>query len=104
MQCMVQGLAHLLSKQTPATNAGMGFLSWLGLLLLCSPPRSLGFAILGEIFAYVTVFLILPIEIVTFRLSGWCMLDVFFLPVFTRLGHERQDLSSPCDGMHVRTD
>ena len=78
MQCMVQGLAHLLCQQTPATNAGMGFLSWLGLLLLCSPPRSLGFTILGEIFAYVTVFLILPIEIVTFRLSGWCMLVVFF--------------------------
>ena len=25
------------------------------------------------------------------------MLGVFLLPVFTRLGHERQDLFSPCD-------
>ena len=41
------------------------------------------------------------IEVVTFRLSGWCMLGVFLLPAFTRLGHEHQDLLSPCDGMHV---
>ena len=26
---------------------------------------------------------------------------VFSLPAFTRLGHERQDFFSPCDGMHV---
>ena len=26
------------------------------------------------------------------------MLDVFLLPAFTRLGHKRQDLLSPCDG------
>ena len=32
------------------------------------------------------------------------MLDVFLLSGFTRLGHERQDLFSPCDGMHVCTD
>ena len=44
------------------------------------------------------------IEVVTFRLRGWCMLGVFFLPVFTRLGHECQDLLSPCDGVHVCTD
>ena len=25
------------------------------------------------------------------------MLGVFLLPAFTRLGHERQDLLSPCD-------
>ena len=29
------------------------------------------------------------------------MLGVFLLPAFTRLGHERQDLLSPCDEMHV---
>ena len=73
-----------------------------------SPPRSLGFPILGESFAYVTgVFLFVlffnpTIEVVTFRLRGWCMLRV--LPAFTRLGHERQDLLSSCDGMHVCTD
>ena len=31
-------------------------------------------------------------EVVTFRLRGWCMLDVFLLPAFSRLGHECQDL------------
>ena len=29
------------------------------------------------------------------------MQGVFLLPAFTRLGHERQDLLSPCDEMHV---
>ena len=32
------------------------------------------------------------------------MLGVFLLLAFTCLGHERQDLLSPCDGMHVCTD
>ena len=41
------------------------------------------------------------IKVVTFRLRGWCVLGVFLLPAFTRLGHERQDLLSPCDEMHV---
>ena len=58
---------------------------------------------LGEIFAYVTVFNP-TIKVVTFRLRGWCVLGVFLLPAFTRLGHERQDLLSPCDEMHVCTD
>ena len=44
------------------------------------------------------------IEVVTFCLHGWCMLGVFLLPAFTRLGHERQDLLSLCNGMHVCTD
>ena len=44
------------------------------------------------------------IKVVTFRLRGWCVLGVFVLPAFTRLGHERQDLLSPCDEMHVCTD
>ena len=44
------------------------------------------------------------IKVVTFRLHGWCVLGVFLLPAFTRLGHERQDLLSPCDEMHVCTD
>ena len=74
---------------------------------------SLGFTILGEIFAYVTVFLFAgffffffnpTIEVVTFRLCGWCMLGVVLLPAFTRLGHECQDLLSLCDGMYVCTD
>ena len=44
------------------------------------------------------------IKVVKFRLRGWCVLGVFLLPAFTRLGHERQDLLSPCDEMHVCTD
>ena len=68
-----------------------------------SPAMSLGFTIWREIFAYVTVFN-LTIKVVTFRLRGWCMLDVFLSPAFARLVHERQDLLSPCDGMHVCTD
>ena len=73
------------------------------LLLLRSPARSLGFTILGEICAYVTIFYP-TIEAVTFFLREWCMLGVFLLPAFTPLGHERQDLLSQCDGMHVCTD
>ena len=73
------------------------------LLLLRSPAKSLDLAILVRIFAYVTVFNP-TIEVVTFRLRGWCMLGVLLLLVFTRLGHECQDLFGPCDGMHVSTD
>ena len=67
----------------------------------------MGFTILGEIFAYVTVcdrFLNPTIEIVRICLRGWCMLGVFLLPAFTHLGHEHQDLFSLCDGIHVFTD
>ena len=65
---------------------------------------SVGFTILGEIFAYVTIFFNPTIKIVTFRFCGWCILGVFLLPAFTHLGHECQDLLSLCDGMHVCTD
>ena len=40
------------------------------------------------------------IEVVTFRLHGWCMLGMFLLAAFICLGHECQDLLSLCDGMH----
>ena len=71
----------------------------------CVPQLYLwGSPLLGEIFAYVTVFFNPTIKVVTFRLRGWCVLGVFLLPAFTRLGHERQDLLSPCDEMHVCTD
>ena len=43
-------------------------------------------------------------EVVTFHLRGWCLLGVFLLPAFTRLGHECHDLLSLRDGMHVCTD
>ena len=72
-------------------------------LLLCSPAISLGLTILGEMFAYVTIFNP-TIEVVTFCLCGWCMLGVFLLPAFAHLGHECQDLLSLCYGVHVCTD
>ena len=49
---------------------------------------------MGAIFANVAVlnfffyFFIKTVEVVTFRLRGWCMLSVFSLLAFTRLGHE----------------
>ena len=74
-------------------------------VLFCVPQLYLwGSPLLGEIFAYVTVFFNPTIKVVTFRLHGWCVLGVFLLQAFTRLGHERQDLLSPCDEMHVCTD
>ena len=62
-----------------------------------------GSPFLGEIFAYVC-FSNPTIKVVTFCLCGWCVLGVILLPAFTRLGHERQDLLSPCDEMYVCTD
>ena len=67
------------------------------------PAISLGFTSYGEIFAYVTVFNPI-IEVVTFRLRGWCMLGVFLLLAFTHLGHECEDLLKPSVEMHVCTD
>ena len=46
------------------------------------------------------------IEVVTFRLRGWCMLGMFLLPAFTRLGHECQDLwvrAMECMSAQTRT-
>ena len=75
--------------------------------LLPSPAISLGFTILGAIFAYVkfSFFFFCPtIEVVTFCLHGWCMLDVFLLPAIVCLGDECQDLWNLCNGMHVCAD
>ena len=41
-------------------------------------------------------FFISPIQAVTFRLCGECVLGVFLLPA--RLGHKCQNLLSPSDG------
>ena len=43
-------------------------------------------------------------EVVTFCLHGWCTLGVFWLPAFTNLGHECQDLLSLCREMHACID
>ena len=67
------------------------------------PSYISGIHLFGEILANVA-FLNPTIEVVTFRLCGWCMLGVFLLPAFTHLGHECQDLLSPCNAMHVCTD
>ena len=84
---------------SPATS--LGFTIWG----LSSPATSLGFTIWGENICICDCYFLNPtIEVVTIRLRGWCMLRVFLLPVFTRLGHECQDLLSTCDGMHVCTD
>ena len=54
---------------------------------------------------FVCLFVFNPtIDIVTFRLRGWCMQGVFLLPAFARLGHECQDFLSPFYGVHVCTD
>ena len=66
--------------------------------LLRSSAIALGVHILGEIFCvydrfFFFFFFFKPaIEVFTFRLLVWCMLGVFLLPAFTRLGHECQDL------------
>ena len=68
----------------------------------CDPNYISAVHHLLRFFACVTVFNP-TIEVVTFRLPGWCMLGVFALPAITRLSHECQDLLNPCNGMHVRT-
>ena len=59
---------NLTSASVGKTNGCVG--RGLLLLLLPSPAISLGFTIVGESFAYVTVFNP-TIEVVTFRLRGW---------------------------------
>ena len=71
---------------------------------LRSPAISLGFTTFWVRFLRMSPFFSPTVKVVTFRLRGWCVLDVFLLPAFTRLGHERQDLLSPCDEMHVCAD
>ena len=73
-------------------------------VFLRSPAISLGFTTFGRDFCVCDRFFNPTIKVVTFCLRGWCVLGVFLLPAFTRLGHERQDLLSPYDEMHVCTD
>ena len=88
-----------------------------GFFFFCGPAISARFVIFVEIFTCVTSrlpspspppppqpALSLPIEIDTFRLRRWFMLDVFLLLALIPEGHEYQDLQSECDGMHVCTD
>ena len=80
------------------------------LLLILRSQRSVsvGLSFFGEMFCVCDWFwgccFFPTIEVVTFRLRGWCMLGVFLLPAFTHLGHECGDFLSPWDGMHVCID
>ena len=63
------------------SNCGKGhwtmYLRFLGFFFFCVPQLYIwGSPLLGEIFAYVTVFNP-TIKVVTFRLRGWCVLGVF---------------------------
>ena len=79
---------------------GIGYI-----LLLLRSQLCLWGSLLWVRFLFVFYHILNPtIEVVTFRLCGWCKLGIFLLLAFTCQGHERQDLLSPCDGMHVCTD
>ena len=107
---LATGKTHLclVSHTQLATLDFLSHLLYMHVLLMRSSTISLEFTVLGEIFAYVTFFFFFfinpTIGVVTFCLNGWCMLGVYLLPAFTRLGHECQDLLSLCDGMHACTD
>ena len=70
----------------------------------CVPSYISGVYQFGWDFCVCNSFLNPTIEVATFHLREWCMLGMFFLQAFARLGHEYQDLLSPCYGMHVCTD
>ena len=75
--------------------------TWLGFTILVRVLRIWPFFVC----LFVCFFSLNPtIEVVTFPLPGWYMLDVFLLPALIRLGRKRHDFWSPCDGMHVCTD
>ena len=58
-------------RQDPSSSSSSSFFYVPQLYLWCSPLS-------GEIFAYVTSFNP-TIEVITFRLRGWCMLGVLFV-------------------------
>ena len=91
-------LAHLgHMMMTPRDISANPFNRLLLLLLLCS-QLYLWDSPFGVRFFHMCPFFNPTIEVVTFSLRGWCMLGVFLLPAFIRLGHECQDLLSSCDG------
>ena len=79
------------------------FFFFLLLFLLLHSKHISGFHHFWWVFGYMTIF-IPAIEVFTFRLHGWCMLGMFLLQAFTRLGYECQDILTLCDEMHVCTD
>ena len=97
----ISGVHHSSSSVFPAISLGFAFFFFFS---LCVPQLDLWDSPFWENSLRMSPFSNPTIEVVTFRLRGWCMLGVFLLPAFIRLGHECQDLLSPCDGMHVFTD
>ena len=91
---------HVVWRDSSDTKFDWGFL----LFFFCVPSYISGVHHFWVRFLRMWPFFNPTIKVVTFRLRGWCVLGVFLLPAFTRLGHERQDLLSPCDEMHVCTD
>ena len=89
---------------TYGMSCAMCFFFFFFFFFLRSPAISLGFTTFGWDFCVCDRFFNPTIKVVTFRLRGWCVLGVFLLSAFTRLGHEHQDLLSPRDEMHVCTD
>ena len=54
--------------------------------------KSLVFTMFGKIFACLTLLYNPVMEMIDFRLNGWCVLSVFLLLASTCLRHERQNL------------
>ena len=83
-------VAQIFTLATTCTfqpNSVIPTMSMGTILVLHSPAISLGFTILGQIFAYVTVFFNLTIEVVTFRLRG-CIGTIdfsHFIPLWVTL-------------------
>ena len=105
LQAVVGGIFWSLlpgfSPGTPVSSPPSWFFFFF---FLHSPAISLGFTTFGWDFCVCDRFFNPTIKIVPFRLCGWYVLGAFLLLAFTRLGHEHQDLLSPCDEMHVCTD
>ena len=90
VHCSVVSLSSCFTSQLPCTLSSSS----------AFPAKSLGFTIFGEVFAHETIFFNPTKGVVTFCLHGLCILGVFLLLAFTRLGQECQDRLSLCDEMH----
>ena len=102
---VLMGIPYFISRRSSSSSSS------------AFPVRSLGFNIFGvqllrmwPVFLFLFLFFVFwfffnpAIEVITFRRRGWCILGVFLMPAFTCLGHECQNVLSPCDGMHVCID
>ena len=85
----------------PETSQGFFFFSFFFFIYFFIPLVFTWSSSSGVWFLHVWPFLNPTIEVVTFRLYGWCMLDVFLLSALNHLGHECQHLLSPCNWIQV---